>query len=201
MKTQQGFVSAGILIAILLGFSVLGGGGYYYYTHTDEYISKYGKTLMVDGPLGGKVAVHTGQKLTFERKTKGRIVSAEDGWSRYTSNEWGLTFQYPSNWKLTEMEYNKEYTGGDQLASVQIVGDGYSLDFNNIGRGYPTGDTTIVTKYVVDGKEKRAFEDKFGDEFWQAMGACDVALEISRPTESKEITDKVIASVKCLAAD
>ena len=34
--------------------------------------------------------------------------------------------------------------------------------------------------------------------FFQGMGACGVALEIHRPGSSKEITDKIISSVKCL---
>ena len=136
------------------------------------------------------------------RKSEGQISSTGDGWSQYTSNEWGLSFAYPSNWKLTEVDgdiFTKDgsFFFGGELESIKAVGDGYIVHFNNIGRDYPTGDTTIIKEYTVAGKKVQAFEDKFGDSFWQAMGACGVALEISRPTESKESTDKIIASVKC----
>ena len=133
-----------------------------------------------------------------ERETGGRITPGAEGWSLYESKEWALSFRYPSDWVLKEHIYNATHTGSSALASVLVAGDGYIVDFSDIGRDYPTGTSTTIAQYSVGGKTERAFEDRLGVvEYWQAMGACGRALEVIRPTESKEIIEKILASVKC----
>lgn len=201
MKNQKGFVSATVFIAIALGLIVVVGGAYYFYTQSDQYTAKYGRIVSIaEGPSGEKII----RKTAPERKPEGQTIPVGDGWSQYTSGEWGLTFAYPSSWKLTEEDghifmKNGQFFFGGKLESIKAAGDGYVVHFNNIGRDYPLDDDTIVSEYIVGGKKERTFEAKFGNTFWQVMGACDVALEISRPAESKEIIDKIIASVKCSA--
>ena len=175
------------------------GGGYYFYTSSDQYAAKYGRVESIEkGPSGERIVRRTAP----EREPEGQITPMQEGWSQYTNVEWGLTFAYPSSWQLTEEDSDivtkdGAFFYGGELESIKITGEGYDVHFNNIGRGYPTGLSTTVTERVVGGKKERVFEDKFGETFWQAMGACNVALEISRPTESKQITDKIITSVKC----
>ncbi len=139
-----------------------------------------------------------GPRTVEERETKGQITPVAGDLSQYTSSEWGLTFQYPSNWKVVELNYNKETTGEEGLAAVRVTGDGYSLDFSTIGKDYPGGVDTITREYTIAGQKVQALEDVLGSGFTQGMPTCNgIGLTVVSPVSSKQITDKVIASVKC----
>ena len=174
-------------------------GGYYWYTNSDAYIAKHGKTKYVEGPFGGQIKIeHAGRRIVLDRKTEGEITSLGSGWSQYISNELGLTFQFPSEWNITEQTHNTLATGREGQASVRVEGDGYLIDFTNKGTEYPGGvDTHMTTRTVAD-QNARVFEDVTGEGFMMSIfDACDVAINISSPVSSMQITDKIINSVHC----
>lgn len=190
-----------LVIGIVALLVAVGGGVYYYYTQSDQYAAKYGRVVSVEkGPSGVKTAP--------ERKVEGQVIPSEDGWSLYTSNEWGLTFSYPSSWKLTEQNgsifvKNDKVISGGRLETVRVAGDGYGLNFSKFGKGIPTGVDTTSSTYQLSGRTVWVFQDREDPgytafiKFPVCSSGDGFGFVITSPTSSKEVTNKIIASIKC----
>src|SRR3989338_5228140 len=174
-----------IILGIMAMVAVIGGGGYVY-SQNNPSVDRFWK----------EVAEKRAERNLeiVERKTEGQVTSVAKGWSQYTSDE-GPSFSYPSNWKLMEQKHR----GFPYLTSVEVEGDGYVVEFTTIGKGFPSEDNTQVGEYVVAGKKTKILENKYDTGFLLGIGTfCDSwSVRISSPSLSKEVTDKILASVEC----
>jgi hypothetical protein len=183
---------------------IVAGASVYLYTNSEEYIARYGKTVEIEGPLGGRVVVkNSGRHSVLDRKTEGSIVPMGAGWAQYTSSEWGLTFSYPEEWKITEQEYNTyslpEGAGVEKgLATVNAVGTENSISFTKLGKDAPTMSPSAITReYSIAGKQTKVTELTEADgKYLQSAGVCGTMM-LTGGSPPQEITDKIIASVKC----
>lgn len=137
------------------------------------------------------------EPITVERLTEGTITRDANGWSEYSSSEWGLTFAYPTSWSLTEQAANTAVTGESGLATVGVAGDMYSVDFSTLGKEFPRGPDDIAIEYTISGKKVQGYETKIGAGFLQTLHVCGVGMTVSGSESSKITTDKIIESVKC----
>lgn len=182
------------LIAVVFAVVILA-GGYYFYTSSDGYISKYGRTEYVNGTKVERV----GQLTQFDRKTRGRIAAAEGGWSQYMTTDWdGFQFSFPSQWTVTEKEFNTEVVSTGGLATVEVKGDGYTVYFTKIGKDLDTSASTYSTPETLSGHEIVFYREKGYPAFTAVIKDCRGigGVLVSRSGE-RAITDKIVSSVKC----
>lgn len=133
-----------------------------------------------------------------------------DGWSIYRSEDFGVTFAYPSSWTVQEQRVTEESnrrTGSrmpvGKLLRTIFTGDGYIFILNRDGHGLEddSGQTTYAyVHYVVDGLTARAFENQKGPGYSQSIavdgsGVYVLFSIISQNSKSKEIPDKILSTV------
>ncbi len=131
------------------------------------------------------------------RKTEGTITREGD-WSQYTTSEWvGFIFSYPSSWVLTEKAYNPNVSSKG-LSEVKVEGDGYTVYFTTIGKGLDTGVDTRTRTEVIAGHEVVFYYEEGHQSFTAVVKDCANfgGVLISR-SGAREITDKIITSLKC----
>ncbi len=140
--------------------------------------------------VGGGVYFYKQQTPDFNN----RVSATADSWSRYTY-EGALSFEYPSNWALKEQIGLASKT----TESVYLEGDGYKIEFTVNGKGFPNEENTEVGQYVVAGTKAKKLENKYDSGFLLGVGTfCGAwGVSISSPTPSRDISDKILASVKC----
>lgn len=119
---------------------------------------------------------------------------SQDAWSHYSSPELGVSFDYPSTWKLTKS------TTGHSMVTIDIEGNGgYHAEFTNAGKDIPTGPDTISTKETVSGHGTTLYRDKGQPGVLASISYCpDVGIVLTSTSGSREIIDKIIASITCL---
>lgn len=92
MNSRNGFVSVGILLAIILSLVVVGGGAYYVMQQQSP-----SQTASENG-LDDLQALPTTQQNTNTTQTTSPSPTAN--WKTYRSEVWGIEFKYPSNFVL-----------------------------------------------------------------------------------------------------
>lgn len=199
MRRKIIFSATFVAIIIIIGVFSLNA-----LSKTDWYIAEFGRRISREKGSDGLIY----ERWTAPRRdTKGTVVSIGDGWSQYTSNmsdQWGLIFSYPSHWELKERDSdiflkNGERLGGSQLLEeIQLTGDGYSVSFNNIGRGIPTSLETTTSEHVINGKSTRVLEEPLSSEHvLLAVPVCGLSLEIIIPEDGRGVANKIMSSVAC----
>lgn len=143
-------------------------------------------------------------------KIKGTIAPQGDGWSLYTSDEWNLSFTYPSSWQVleknrTEEEYQTQGKGTPigALTAIYVTGDGYEIKFDRAGRGIPET-YSPRTEYMISGNKARAWIDERPEGYALLLAlypACHgLVIGLSSPTTTDEVTTRILSSVTCTAA-
>lgn len=174
-----------LIIIVLAAVAALGFGYLSFNKGETTEVIRNGKLEQVPGPVQS------------QREIEGTITT-EGSWSRYTANDWkGFTFAYPSTWKLTERAYNPNVSS-EGLSEVSVEGDGYDIRFSSVGKGLDTGVDTVSKTEVVSNHEVIFYSEK-GYSAFRAVVSCSgrVGGVLYSPSGSREITDKIIASLKC----
>ena len=138
------------------------------------------------------------------------LMTVEQGWTNYKSDEFGIAFQYPETWSLAEQradeKYNKEnsarYPTGE-LVAIDLNGDGYTLKIDRMGHGIQDAEYKHPV-YTISGEiAEKTYETQTTSGFRQILllprSICNgVNMYIENTNSfSKEITDKILSTVAC----
>lgn len=133
-----------------------------------------------------------------------------DGWTTYKSEEWEVSFAYPSTWVIESQfvteESNKATESNKPIGALLrtiVRGDGYSLILNRDGHGLEDDSGQRIftpTKYIIDGVEAKSFDRSTTNGYSQfvAVDSLNHYIQftiVSASSTSKEITDIILSTV------
>jgi len=114
MDVRRGFISLGILLAILVGLAVVGGGAYY--VGQQNAPSQTASEDNLD-TLQVLSTTNNSPETTVNTPTQSNAVRV--GWKRYENKEIGIAFEYPESWG--EISVNREK--GCMYENTQYYGE------------------------------------------------------------------------------
>lgn len=145
MKNQQGFVSMGILIAIVLGLIVVGGGAYFFFQNNDlgnTHPSSSSDVVMVDKTAQNDSA--QANEPSFE------IKDLYNGKTSFISRQLGFSLEYPSS--------REELTLHTKIGKILVNGSltsAQATDVNSL-HNFVTGDRGL---FYVQGSDYESYTE------------------------------------------